>query len=947
MAARAMLATTRAFATQRPLLAARAAAATRLGATKQRTLPYVATRSLFGFGGGAGGDDEDPESKKARRDVARAVVDAEALASSDGDGAVGSNGGGDGVLVGGGGGGDDGSSPASVGVGDDAPRPERVVALGLSRRPLFPGMVHSLSMSRAAAEALTAERDAGRPYVGLFLRRDSSGEDEGGRPAELLAELGDDRPLDALVHATGAFAQIHNVADTPDGNAQALVLVHRRVDAERVVDGGPPPTLAVAHWDREARGDLVKALSNEIVAAIRELVQMNPLYREHMQYFTQRVDIGDPFKLADFAASLATAPGDELQTCLEERDVVARLRASLELVSKERELSRLQQEISSQVEKKLSGQQRTFLLNEQLKTIKKELGVETDDKDALVAKYRRRAAPEAKWAGGVIPALARHAIEEELAKLAVLEKNSAEFNVTRSYLDWLTALPWGAASDEAFDVAAAKSALDAGHYGMDDVKERILELVAVGSLVGGVRGKILCLVGPPGTGKTSIGESVAAALGREFYRFSVGGLGDVAEIKGHRRTYVGAMPGKPIQCLKQTRAMNPVILIDEVDKLGRGGGSGGGDPASALLELLDPSQNATFLDHYLDVPVDLSRCLFVCTANDESTIPGPLLDRMEVVRLAGYDLRDKLAIARDHLVPRALKEAGLDGDLEIEDRPRFTDAALEALAKGHAREAGVRNLQKLVEKVARKLALRVVRDGDAAAEATRPEGDTGGGYVVDEANLDDFVGPPRFSKDRLYDGSVDTPPGVVAGLAWTSMGGATLYVEATKLGGLSAEEGKPLPAPRLTTTGQLGGVMEESSRVALNYVRGRLFREDSGATLDGSDLHVHFPDGATPKDGPSAGVTLATALLSLASGIPARQDLAMTGEISLTGKVLPVGGIKEKVIAARRANIPAVILPAENRKDFDELPDYLKDGMEAHFATTYDDVFDLAFKTEG
>ncbi|KAH8060093.1 ATP-dependent serine protease [Aureococcus anophagefferens] len=726
MAARAMLATTRAFATQRPL-AARAAAATRLGATKQRTLPYVATRSLFGFGGGAGGDDEDPESKKARRDVARAVVDAEALASSDGDGAVGSNGGGDGVLR------RRRRRRRRRVVAGERRRRRRRAAARARRRPrpvaaaALPGMVHSLSMSRR--EALTAERDAGRPYVGLFLRRDSSGEDEGGRPAELLAELGDDRPLDALVHATGAFAQIHNVADTPDGNAQALVLVHRRVDAERVVDGGPPPTLAVAHWDREAwgdqddddaggdakrgrrrsrkreasRGDLVKALSNEIVAAIRELVQMNPLYREHMQYFTQRVDIGDPFKLADFAASLATAPGDELQTCLEERDVVARLRASLELVSRERELSRLQQEISSQVEKKLSGQQRTFLLNEQLKTIKKELGVETDDKDALVAKYRRRvdalegaaeseqeAAPEAKWAGGVIPALARHAIEEELAKLAVLEKNSAEFNVTRSYLDWLTALPWGAASDEAFDVAAAKSALDAGHYGMDDVKERILELVAVGSLVGGVRGKILCLVGPPGTGKTSIGESVAAALGREFYRFSVGGLGDVAEIKGHRRTS-SAMPGKPIQCLKQTRAMNPVILIDE--------------------------------------------------------------------------------------------EAGLDGDLEIEDRPRFTDAALEALAKGHAREAGVRNLQKLVEKVARKLALRVVRDGDAAAEATRPEGDTGGGYVVDEANLDDFVGPPRFSKDRLYDGSVDTPPGVVAGLAWTSMGGATLYVEATKLGG--------------------------------------------------------------------------------------------------------------------------------------------------------------------
>ncbi|KAH8057109.1 ATP-dependent serine protease [Aureococcus anophagefferens] len=751
MAARAMLATTRAFATQRPLLAARAAAATRLGATKQRTLPYVATRSLFGFGGGAGGDDEDPESKKARRDVARAVVDAEALASSDGGGAVGSNGGGGGVLVGGGGGGDDGSSPASVGVGDDAPRPERVVALGLSRRPLF---------------------------------RACSGEDEGGRPAELLAELGDDRPLDALVHATGAFAQIHNVADTPDGNAQALVLVHRRVDAERVVDGGPPPTLAVAHWDarrgatraaaapggdakrgrrrsrkREAsRGDLVKALSNEIVAAIRELVQMNPLYREHMQYFTQRRH-RRPFKLADFAASLATAPGDELQTCLEERD-----------------------EISSQVEKKLSGQQRTFLLNEQLKTIKKELGVETDDK-ALVASTAPRRASRAPrvgaggGAGGSGPAASSprsRATPSRLAKLAALEKNSAEFNVHAVLPRLAHGAALGRGERRGLRRRRRQSALDAGHYGMDDVKERILELVAVGSRRRRP-GKILCLVGPPGTGKTSIGESVAAALGREFYRFSVGGLGDVAEIKGHRRTYVGSMPGKPIQCLKQTRAMNPVILIDEVDKLGRGGGSGGGDPASALLELLDPSQNATFLDHYLDVPVDLSRCLFVCTANDESTIPGPLLDRMEVLRLAGYDLRDKLAIARDHLVPRALKEAGLDGDLEIEDRPRFTDAALEALAKGHAR----------------------------------------GGH--------------------------------------------------------------------------------------------------SGATLDGADLHVHFPDGATPKDGPSAGVTLATALLSLASGTPARQDLAMTGEISLTGKVLPVGGIKEKVIAARREH-PGRDPPAENRR---------------------------------
>jgi Lon-like ATP-dependent protease len=451
-----------------------------------------------------------------------------------------------------------------------------------------------------------------------------------------------------------------------------------------------------------------------------------------------------------------------------------------------------------------------------------------------------------------------------------------------------------------------------------------LELVAVGSLVGGVRGKILCLVGPPGTGKTSIGSSIAQALGREFYRFSVGGLGDVAEIKGHRRTYVGAMPGKPIQCLKATKKFNPVVLIDEVDKLGRGGNSG--DPASALLELLDPSQNANFLDHYLDVPVDLSRCLFVCTANDASLIPGPLLDRMEVVRLAGYDLEDKVAIARQHLVPKALEEAGLQST----DGVSFDDDALVALIRGHAREAGVRTLQKLVEKIGRKVALRVVRDADPEAMKTRPESEKGSGYAVTVDTLEDFVGKPRFSKDRLYDDAA--PVGVVMGLAWTSMGGAALYVEATKLSG--GDKG----APKLSTTGQLGSVMEESTRVALNHVRSRLDGE-----LDGDELHIHVPDGATPKDGPSAGVTVATALLSLATDKPVRQDLAMTGELSLTGKVLPVGGIKEKVIAARRAGVAHVCLPDENKRDFDELPEHLKKDLEAHFAATFEDVVGLAF----
>mmetsp|Transcript_8158 Transcript_8158/g.24426 ORF Transcript_8158/g.24426 Transcript_8158/m.24426 type:complete len:680 (+) Transcript_8158:327-2366(+) len=475
---------------------------------------------------------------------------------------------------------------------------------------------------------------------------------------------------------------------------------------------------------------------------------------------------------------------------------------------------------------------------------------------------------------------------------------------------------------------SAERALRSGPAGAGALMLGAFAVGAVGALVGGVRGKILCLVGPPGTGKTSVGRSVAAALGRAFYRFSVGGLGDVAEIKGHRRTYVGAMPGKPVQCLKATQVTNPVILIDEVDKLGRGGGSGG-DPASALLELLDPSQNSTFLDHYLDVPVDLSRCLFVCTANDASLIPGPLLDRMEVVRLSGYDLRDKLEIARRHLVPRAFAEAGLDESLEV------TDGALAALVRGHAREAGVRTLQKLVEQIARKLALRTLRARSPEAAATAPEGDAGLELVVDEATLPGLVGQPKFSKDRLYDAA--PPAGVVMGLAWTSMGGAALYVEAAATANASSEAA----APSLKATGQLGGVMEESTRVALSYARARL--RGSGHTLDGLEIHLHVPDGATPKDGPSAGVTIATALLSLATGTPARADLAMTGEISLTGKVMPVGGIKEKVIAARRAAVDVVVLPAENRRDYDELPGYLKEDLEVVFAETYDDVAAAAF----
>ena len=568
-------------------------------------------------------------------------------------------------------------------------------------------------------------------------------------------------------------------------------------------------------------------------------------------------------------------------------------------------------------------------------------------------------------------------------------------------------------SEENFDLTRADSVLAEDHYGLEDIKERILEFIAVGSLCGSTQGKIMCFVGPPGVGKTSIGRSIARALNREFYRFSVGGLTDVAEIKGHRRTYVGAMPGKLIQCLKSTNTSNPVVLIDEVDKLGRGYQ---GDPASALLEVLDPSQNNTFMDHYLDVPVDLSKVLFLCTANVTDTIPGPLLDRMETVRLSGYILDEKLQIARRYLEPAARSSMGLQ-----EDHLQLEDSALTSLIQGYCREAGVRNLQKHVEKICRKVALKVVRatqpaapeaeiedattaeaapsapeglsldaelravtgvkatSGDAATgETATGEAETAPGeaeeveedkpapppfdtIVIGEEQLSDYVGKPTFTSERFYDGV--NPPGVVTGLAWTSMGGAVLYIETQPIGtrhlrraaaddAASSDSGNESGSSSsregsIMRTGQLGEVMKESSLIAHTFARSYLSGvAPSNAYLEEASLHLHVPEGATPKDGPSAGVTMVTSLLSLAMDTPARSDLAMTGELSLTGRVLPIGGVKEKTIAARRAGVRHVIFPKANERDYAELPEILTEDLTAHFAQTYDDVYRVAFGSD-
>ena len=606
--------------------------------------------------------------------------------------------------------------------------------------------------------------------------------------------------------------------------------------------------------------------------------------------------------ITDFAASLTSSKKEELQDILETVPVLERMRKVLVLIKKELEVAKLQAQIRESVERRMTEQQRKFFLKQQLEEIQKELGISKDDRTAELERFR------ARLEDLTVPEVASKRIDEEMDKMSVLEIGSPEYAVTRNYLDWMTGLPWGRHSKDKLDLARARKILDHDHDGLDDVKQRITEFLAVGAHKGEIGGSILLFVGPPGVGKTSIGRSIAAALGRKFYRFSLGGMRDEAEIKGHRRTYIGAMPGKFIQAIKETGVANPVIMLDEIDKIGA---SFRGDPASALLEVLDPEQNVAFLDHYLDLPFDLSKVLFTCTANQLDTIPAPLLDRMEGIHLGGYITREKVAIARHHLWPRQLARAGAKaGDIRLDDR------ALARVVEGYAREAGVRNLEKHLGRIVRKAVVKLL---DGARKPVR----------VGVRNLEDFLGKPRFRPQQPQAGV-----GVVTGLAWTAMGGATLDVEASRVHG---------KARGFKLTGQLGDVMKESAEIAWSFVVAHLEALDGGSDFfDEAFVHLHVPEGATPKDGPSAGVTMATALLSLARGVPLARPLAMTGELTLTGRVLPVGGIREKVIAARRVGLRELILPDDNRKDFEELPDYLQEGITVHFAKAYEEVAAIA-----
>jgi len=789
------------------------------------------------------------------------------------------------------------SAETSIIVASDL-LPTSLIIIPLFDRPFFPKMMVPILLSNEElVNNILESLSDKQKYVGLLFAEETEGEGESFK-VQRFAKIG----------VAGKVLQINRKPDAP---AQLLVQCMERFEVVELSDTSLRRA-RVRYWydDPTSNDEEVKAYSISIINCIKELVQLKPLFREELSLLMGNINLKEPGTLADFSSSMTTSSGEELQKILGTRPLLERAESALILLKKELEISKIQVQINKRIEDRLSTQQRQFFLKEQLKEIKKELGLSKDDKESEEEKFRKR------MEALILTEEASERIEEELEKLRLLEPSSPEFNVTRAYLDWLTVLPWGKTTEDNEDIEQAEEILQADHYGLEDVKDRILELISVGMMNGNLSGTIILLVGPPGVGKTSIGQSIARSLNREFYRFSVGGMRDEAEIKGHRRTYIGALPGKFVQALKVCKSSNPVLMLDEVDKIGS---SFRGDPASALLEVLDPEQNKDFLDHYLDVRFDLSKVLFICTANQLDTIPSPLLDRMEVIRLSGYILEEKLQIARRHLIERQLSSHGLKPEeFQIDDN------TLREVIDGYAREAGVRNLEKQLKKMMRKAARQIVTDRGKENPKTEVQ--------INKEDLKEYLGKRSFTEEQAF---TEPKVGVVMGLAYTALGGATLHIEArsifNKNGGLKQ-------------TGQLGDVMKESAEIAYSYVRSLLQNDpDAKEFFEEKMIHLHVPAGATPKDGPSAGITMACALTSLIFDTPLKTGLAMTGELTLTGVVLPIGGVKEKTIAARRAKISELIFPADNQEDFEDLDKSVREGITAHFVKKLEDVLAIGF----
>ncbi|MCG7948380.1 MAG: endopeptidase La, partial [Candidatus Thiodiazotropha taylori] len=692
--------------------------------------------------------------------------------------------------------------------GNTLARPNEVLPglihlLPVTARPFFPGQAVPLLMEQEHWDA-TMEEVANSTHMLLGVVLSSADSAESAAPQSFKQ--------------IGTVCRVHRIQRS-EGRLQVLVECLQRFRIEKVVHGETPFTASVEYLPEPASDSKeIKPYAVAIINTIKELLPLNPLYAEELRMFLDRFGPDDPSHLTDFAASLTTSDKFQLQAVLETVELLPRMEKVLELLHRELEVVKAQASIRKTVEERMEKQQRDFLLREQLKAIQQELGIEKDDRTAELDKFKERL-EKLK-----LSEQAQARVDEEMGKLAVPEPGSPEYSVTRNYLDWITLLPWGIDSEDKLDLQFARKTLDKDHYGLDDVKERILEFLALGIMKGQIAGSIILLVGPPGVGKTSIGHSIAEALGRKFYRFSVGGIRDEAEIKGHRRTYIGAMPGKFIQAMKDAGTENPVIMLDEIDKIGA---SYHGDPASALLEVLDPEQNSDFLDHYLDLRFDLSKVLFICTANQLDTIPRPLLDRMETISLSGYIASEKLQIARKYLVPRQLERAGLKRrDIKL------NSPVLRAIIEGYARDAGVRRLEKQIGKIVRKAVVKILEGAKKPIDITLE-------------NLQEYLGGPLFKDERNLSGA-----GVVTGLAWTAMGGATLNIEAVATHEFNRG---------FKLTGQLGDVMRESAEIAYGYIvsHAEEFEADQ-SFFQKAFIHLHVPAGATPKDGPSAGITMAS-----------------------------------------------------------------------------------------
>ncbi|HXG87073.1 MAG TPA: endopeptidase La [Vicinamibacterales bacterium] len=768
--------------------------------------------------------------------------------------------------------------------------PGELPVLPLRDTVLFPNSFMPLAVARESSVRLIDEAVSSGSLIAVFTQREAT----------------EDEPLQADLYPVGTASHIHKMFKLPDGSLRIIVQGLTRIRLTGLVNVRPYLRAKVEEA-MEVLGDKdrleIDALQRNIKTNFQQIVSLSPLMSDDLQ--TLAMNISEPGRLADFiASSLGSISTETRQEVLETLDVRQRLDVLNRVLIKELEVLELGSKIQSQVQSEVGKNQRDYFLREQLKAIQRELG-EGDDQTKEIEELRTKIE-----AIGMPETVKKEALRE-LDRLSKMPPAAAEYTVSRTYLDWLLALPWSKRTDEVIDLPKTLEVLNHDHSGLEKVKDRILEYLAVRKLNPAMKGPILCFVGPPGVGKTSLARSIATSLGRKFVRISLGGMRDEAEIRGHRRTYIGALPGQIVQGLRRAESKNPLFILDEIDKLGS---DFRGDPASALLEVLDPEQNSTFRDHYLDVPFDLSEVLFITTANILDPVPAPLRDRMEVLELAGYTEEEKLAIARDHLVERQIKNHGL-----TEKQITFNDASLRMLIRGYTREAGVRNLEREIGAVCRKIARRRAEGQNAKVRVTPDLVQT-------------LLGAPRFVDEEMEERTKN--PGVAIGLAWTPVGGEVLLVEASRMAGTGS----------LTLTGQLGEVMKESARAALSWVRTHATEwAIDPEFFKGSEIHIHVPSGAIPKDGPSAGVTMVTSLVSDLSRRPVRGDVAMTGEITLSGRVLPVGGIKEKVLAAKRLGIKEIILPRQNAKNVNEdLTEELRRGLTIHLVNTIDEVLLLA-----